>query len=164
MCVCVCVCVYDNLYWGKGAGGRMTRHHSCKVSRARPGTHQMGLSPLPLLCLPDSAWAQPEKSCQPPRKAAQNHHWERKLAGGHEISAGDHITGWSVGVRCRARHWLRGDVGEPGFPFPHVASVPQGRRRAQGLHLCSCMTPAWGKPETACTFGGGRVFGRSMER
>lgn len=121
-----------------------------------PGLAHIRWGSLPFLCCAcqDSARAQPEKSFQPPRRVAQNHNWERKLAGGHEISAGDHITGWSVGVRCGARRWLRDDVGEPGCPSPHVESVPQGGHRAQGLHLCSCTTPARGSPETACAFLG----------
>ena len=158
----VCVCD-DNLYWGEGAGGRMTRHHSCKVSRARLGTHQMGSLPSSAVPARQRLGSTREK-LPASQKSGPDHNWECKLAGGHEISAGDHITGWSVGVRCGARRWLRGDVGEPGFLSPHMESVP---RAGTGLRDC-ISAPARplrrGSPETARAFLRGWVFGRSMER
>lgn len=119
----------------------------------------MGLSPLPLLCLPGQCPGSTREKFPASQKSGPDHNWERKLAGGHEISAGDHITGWSVGVRCGARRWLRDDVREPGCPSPHKESVPQGGHRAQGLHLCSCATPARGKPRDSMHILGGWYSG-----
>ena len=164
VCVCVCVCD-DNFCWWEGGWweGDLT---SCLQSVQGQAWHTShgALSP-PLLCLPGQPPGSTREKFPASQKSGPDHNWEGKAAGGHEISAGDHITGWSVGVRCGARRWLRDDVGEPGCPSPHEESVPQGGHRAPGLHLCSCTTPARGKPRDSMhIFGRGWVFRRSMER